>query len=89
MSKYLTRIGALVIVLLLVTACAGGDSAATRDFVEPPSGEWDAPYDKPVQILAVAPQGSNWYFRDGDDISNNPWTRLYKEELNIRTILFE
>ena len=60
-----------------------GPGSATRDFVAPPAGDWDAPYDTPVKILAVAPHGSNWYFQGGDDINNNPWTRLYKDVLNI------
>jgi putative aldouronate transport system substrate-binding protein len=61
----------------------GAPGGATRDFVPPPDGNWDVPYDRPVKILAVAPHGSNWYFQDGDDINNNPWTRLYKDLLNI------
>ena len=66
-----------------VPADPAAPSGATRDFVPPPAGDWDAPYDTPVKILAVAPHGSNWYFQGNDDINNNPWTRLYKEKLNI------
>jgi len=67
----------------VIAACGESETPATRDFVQPPAGNWDTPYDTPVRILAVAPEGSNWYFAEGDSVNNNPWTRLYKDVLNI------
>ena len=55
----------------------------TREHVPPPEGGWMEPFDRPVKILAAAEQGLNWYFQGGDDINNNPWTRLYAEYLNV------
>jgi len=85
MKKYLIGAVAVMLLLLLTVACGGGsgDAAATRDFVEPPAGNWDVPYDTPVKIVAAAPHGTNWHFHDGDDVNNNPWTRLYEERLNV------
>jgi len=60
-----------------------GDLEPTREHVPPPEGDWMTPFDQPVKILAAAEQGLNWYFQDGDDINNNPWTRLYAEYLNV------
>jgi len=58
----------------------------TREFVEPPPGHWDQPFSETVRITAVAPHGTNWHFRDGDDVNNNPWTRLYLDRLNVEVV---
>jgi len=57
--------------------------SATRDFVPPPAGDWMAPYGQTVLITAASMYDENRPFEDGDDLSNNPWTRLYKDALNI------
>ena len=54
-----------------------------RAFQAVPPGPWSTPYPLPVQITAVADHATNWYFFDGDDVSYNPWTRLYRDELNV------
>ncbi|MCL2828655.1 MAG: extracellular solute-binding protein [Oscillospiraceae bacterium] len=64
-------------------ATPGADLEPTREHVPPPEGDWMTPFDRPVKILAAAEQGLNWFFQDGDDINNNPWTRLYAEYLNV------
>jgi len=72
---------ALVLAVGLLAACSGGGDG--RSFVAVPAGPWDTPYDTTVKVTAVATQGANWHFEGDDDINNNPWTRLYKEKLNI------
>jgi putative aldouronate transport system substrate-binding protein len=57
-------------------------------FQQPPAGGWDVPFEYPVLITTVANSGTNWNFLEGDDVNNNPWTRLYKERLNIE-VYFE
>lgn len=62
------------------TAPAGADPRAYQPV---PAGGWNVPYPEPVNIKAVSTQGINWHFKDGDDMNNNPWTRLYASELNV------
>ena len=64
------------------TPAAPGAAEPTRNFVEPPS-YWMEPFAEPVRIVIASEQALNWYFEDGDDINNSPWTRLLAEELNI------
>ena len=59
---------------------AGHDPKA---FQAVPAGAWDTPYPLPVQITAAAPHGTNWYFEPGDDVNYSPWTRLYRDRLNV------
>jgi len=56
---------------------------ATRDFVPPPGGDWTTPYGQTVLITAASIYDESRSVEGGDDINNNPWTRLYKEALNI------
>ncbi|MCL2425359.1 MAG: extracellular solute-binding protein [Oscillospiraceae bacterium] len=58
-------------------------TGATSEFVQPPAN-WDEPFDQTVLIRAAAPHGVNWFFEDGDDIGNSPWTRLWYDELNVQ-----
>jgi len=57
---------------------------ATREFVQPPPGDWDQPFPETVLISAAAPHGTNWHFRGDDDVNDNPWTRLYMDRLNVQ-----
>ena len=64
------------------TAPATG-AEPTRDFVEPPIGDWMTPFEQPVRMVLGSEHALNWYFGPGDDINNSPWTRLLADELNI------
>jgi len=77
---FLTLAGAMIFSFL--AACGGGDSDGQQAFVEPPAN-WDDPYSTTIKINAASIMGVNWFFEDDDDINNNPWTRLYKDVLNI------
>lgn len=62
------------------------DGTATRDFVDVPAGGWKTPYTTPVIITGAMTMGQDWVFEGGDDVHNNPWTRAWKEELNIEVV---
>ena len=62
------------------SAASGG---STRDYVEPPEGPWDTPYSQTVNIKTAVSAGNDWVFEGGDDFSNSPWTRAWKDRLNI------
>ena len=65
---------------------AGSDGHDPRAYQPVPAGDWRTPYPEPVHITAVSTQGVNWHFADGDDMHNNPWTRLYADELNVHVM---
>ena len=54
-----------------------------RAFQSVPQGPWNTAYELPVQITAAAPHATNWFFQPGDDVGYSPWTRLYRDELNV------
>lgn len=56
-----------------------------RAYQAPPA-DWRTPYDLPVQLNAAADQATNWFFEDGDDVHNSPWTRLFRDELNVHVV---
>jgi putative aldouronate transport system substrate-binding protein len=58
-------------------------AGATREFVEVPAGDWKTPYAQTVNITGAMSMGQDWVFENGDDVHNNPWTRAWKDELNI------
>lgn len=64
-----------------------GDEAAApaaSGTTEPiPEGEWNTPYENTVTITSVTTTGNDWVFETGDDMQNSPWTRAWKEDLNI------
>jgi len=66
------------------TMASGG--TATRGFVEVPEADWKAPYKTPVIITGAMTMGSDWIFENGDDINNNPWTRAWKDQMNIEVV---
>ena len=77
---------ATILVAGFMLAACGGDGAVSDDpraFQQPPEGHWDQPFENPVHISAASSHGVHWTFLPGDDVSNNPWTRLYEERLNV------
>jgi len=93
----LVMVLALVLASAMMLAACQGDAPAPapgsaidapaghnpRAFQPVPEGPWNTPYELPVHVTAVASHASNWHYEDGDDIHNNPWIRLYQDELNI------
>ena len=74
----------LLLTLLLATGCqAQGTDGSTRDLVPVPAGEWYTPFETTVNITAVAPITSGLLFDGDDSFDYNPWTRLFRDRLNI------
>ncbi|MEF2245355.1 extracellular solute-binding protein [Paenibacillus sp. IITD108] len=62
------------------------DSTA-KSSADPPDQTADDPlgkYDPPIEITSVRVVSSAYKYADGDDISNNVWTRAYENELGIK-----
>ncbi|MCL2703329.1 MAG: extracellular solute-binding protein [Defluviitaleaceae bacterium] len=88
MSKSFKRFVALLIAAMMLFAACATDGAApevtgTRDFVPVPAGDWNVPYETTVHVTSVANMGNDWVFETGDSMHNQPWTRAWKEDLNI------
>lgn len=62
------------------TEQAGGSS---REFQPVPEGDWRQPYKTIVNITTAKTAGLDQTFENGDDQSNNPWTRAWKQDLGI------
>ena len=80
--KLVTLLLALVMILMSTSAMAeftptpiGEVGNATREYVEPPEGDWMTPYDPVVNIRTVKGQGSDVVFEPGEDQTNNYWIR--------------
>lgn len=84
--------------LILLTACgggAGGNSAKSGPSASPAvqevdeNGEVDyafGAYKEPVTVHTVRAEYSSAQFPQGDDMTQNVWTRAYKERLNIDVV---
>ena len=84
MKKFLT-LAMGILVALALASCGGGGQKVTgsRETQPVPAGDWKQPYQTTVNITAVTNQGSDVLYERGDSYSNNPWTRAWKDELNI------
>ena len=79
--------------IMLLTACSaladftpvpvGERGTGTREYVEPPEGDWLQPYSEIVNIRTVKGQGSDVVFENGEDQSNNYWIRGWYNDLGI------
>ena len=72
--KLITLLLALVMVMSATSALAdftptpiGEIGNATREYVEPPEGDWKTPYDPVVNIRFAKGQGSDVVFEPGED----------------------
>ena len=81
---------ALVMLLASVSALAdftpvpvGEKGNGTREYVEPPEGDWLQPYPEIVNIRVVKGQGSDVVFENGEDQTNNAWIRGWYNDLGI------
>ena len=61
----------------------GEPGHGTREYVEPPEGDWLQPYSEIVNIRTVKGQGSDVVFEAGEDQSNNEWIRAWYNDLGI------
>lgn len=65
---------------------ARNETESTEDTAsEPKEVDWRAPYDETV-TLTVAMASVAYEFADGDDLTNNIWTRDYKEKMNVEVV---
>ena len=82
--------------LVLVSACSNESANEPKDVpasdigqATNESGEIDyafGAYDETVTIHTVRSEYSSAQFPEGDDMSNNVWTRAYKERFNIEVV---
>jgi putative aldouronate transport system substrate-binding protein len=93
---------AMACCLILLAACSnngnnggngsgngGKDSGAEPGQAVNDSGEVDyafGKYDEPVTIHTIRAEYSSAKFPEGDDMTNNVWTRAYKERFNIEVV---
>ena len=89
--RLITLVLALLMVFSSVSALAefvptpiGEIGNCTRDYVEPPEGDWMTPYDPPINIRTVKGQGSDVVFDNGEDQTNNYWIRGWYNDLGIQ-----
>lgn len=61
----------------------GQAGSGSREFQPVPEGDWKQPYETMVNITTAKVAGLDQTFDDGDDQTNNPWTRAWKEDLGI------
>jgi putative aldouronate transport system substrate-binding protein len=54
-----------------------------RAYQPVPAGDWNVPFPEPVHITAASTLGINWHFEGDDTMENSPWTRLWRDELNV------
>ena len=88
------KLVAMFLALMMLVSCAsalaeftpvpvGEPGNGTREYVEPPEGDWQTPYSEIVNIRTVKGQGSDVVFEAGEDQSNNEWIRAYYNDLGI------
>lgn len=88
------KLVAMFLALMMLVSCAsalaeftpvpvGEPGNGTREYVEPPEGDWKTPYSEIVNIRTVKGQGSDVVFEAGEDQSNNEWIRAYYNDLGI------
>ena len=82
-TKMVVFLVTLAVSGMVLMACTGNDESATQGHVAVPEGDWREPFAEPVHITAVNTNSVSWMFEGDDDINNNPWTRLWADELNI------
>lgn len=61
----------------------GQTGSGSREFQPVPEGGWLEPYETMVNITTAKIAGLDLVFENGDDHTDNPWTRAWKEDLNI------
>lgn len=82
----------LAAILVLLTACSNSSEPKETKVPEQAvdeNGEVDfafGSYAEPITMRTVRAEYSSAQFPDGDDMTNNVWTRAYKERFNIDVV---
>lgn len=99
MRKKFTAI-LMVLLLVLLTACGGnttksGEKSDSAEGTTAPvqavdeNGEIDyalGAYDETVTIRTVRSESGSTSYPEGDDVTSNAWTRLFKDRLNVEVL---
>ena len=73
-----------ILVAFVLASCGGGQKVTGSREVQPvPVGDWKQPYETTINITAVKDEGIDAIYEGGDSSISNPWTRAWKDELNI------
>ncbi|MCL2362131.1 MAG: extracellular solute-binding protein [Defluviitaleaceae bacterium] len=95
MSKYLFRLcllASLVFALFILSGCNRGNNVANSGLnAEEWVGQWDlpdeerwfGPFDETVTVRLAFPVNAAHEWEDGDSVTDNLWTRSFREHLNI------
>ena len=80
--KKLMKLLSLVLALVMCMSCA---SAVELDADAEPKEDPFGKYDPPITVTTVHTASDNyfWFYEEGDDISNNVYTRRYADQLGI------
>jgi putative aldouronate transport system substrate-binding protein len=91
--KFVSFLSALFIVLMMVscgrnssggnTARVGQSGGGSREPQPVPAGDWKQPYSTMVNITTVKSAGNDLVYEPGDDETNNPWIRAWKNDLGV------
>jgi putative aldouronate transport system substrate-binding protein len=83
----LTKFAAIALAIAIaasLAACGGGGGSGGAKKEPVPDGAWNTPFKNTVNITSFTGVGNDWVFEGGDTVDNNPWTRAWKDELNIQ-----
>ena len=62
-----------------------GDKSDDTDELE--ITDWRVPYEEPVEIVIAINEVPNATFADGEDMTNNLWTKMWKDKYNIDVVV--
>lgn len=65
----------------------GGETNVTDEETDVAPADWRVPYEEPVQIVVAINEVTNATFAEGEDMTDNLWTRKWKEDFNIEVIV--
>ena len=77
----------LAIVTVLMLALTSVVAFAEADTTETASVDWTEPYAEPVEVHIAIEEPANAVFAEGEDYSNNLWTKRWKELYNVNVIV--
>lgn len=84
----------LVIALMISLAACSGSAPATEEPKDTTKQEpaddgsaWMTPYKEPIKVSVGLPEIVNAKFAEGEDYSNNLWTKLFKERFNVEVVV--
>ncbi|MBD0380905.1 extracellular solute-binding protein [Paenibacillus sedimenti] len=95
-KRKIFALSAVTVLSLAATACGSNNpvesptpsasSASTSTSSSTSTSKPDplAKYDPPIEVTSARLVDSNFKFREGDSIDNNPWTKGYEKELGIK-----